>query len=104
MEASLTRPVMELDSEQDRENQLRIKEEKESRRYELQRNRHAAREPEDYRHELGIGHEILQQVEEGDSIVLWARAMYPAWENRVYRAMIEVWCMDDLTGLMNSTA
>ena len=44
------------------------------------------------------------QIEPGDSIVLWARAMFPGWENRVYFAQIEAWCRDDLSGAMYSTA
>ena len=91
-------------SEEERDNQLQVKERKEGKRFELQRNRHAGRAPENYRCELGTDHELLRQVESGDSIVLWARAMYPGWENRVYKAMIEVWCVDDLSGVMNSTA
>ena len=106
MEASLTSPasIEQIHSHEERENQIRTKEQKESSRFELQRNRHAGRAPENYRCELGIDHDLLQQVEDGDSIVLWARAMYPGWENRVYKAMIEVWCMDDLSGVMDSTA
>lgn len=26
-----------------------------------------------------------------------SRAMFPGWENRVYDARIDVWCVDDLT-------
>ena len=102
MEASLTRPAAGEDEEN--EDQLQIKEAKERVRYELGRNRHSGQKPEDYRHELDVDHEMLSQIEVGDSVVLWARAMFPAWENRVYRAKIEVWCMDDLSGVMNSTA
>ncbi len=103
-EASLTRFIGTDYSEQERDDLTKIKEEKEKVRYQLQRNRHAGREPENYRHELGIDHALLQQVEEGDSFVLWARARYPAWENRVYKAVIEVWCVDDLEGVLKSTA
>ena len=104
METSLTRHLSTACTGEEPDDQRQIKEAKESARYELQRNRHAGREPEDYRHELGADHELLRTVEEGDSIVLWARAMYPSWENRIYRAAIEVWCVDDLAGIMNSTA
>ena len=70
---------------------------KESERYELQRNRHAGREPEVYRIELERAHELLGQVEDGDRFALWARAMFLGWENCVYDAMIEIYCSDDLT-------
>lgn len=99
MEASLTRTPSMFQSEQEREDQLRTKEAKESVRYELQRNRHAGREPESYRCELRGDHGLLQQWQEGDGVILWARAMFPAWENRVYEAAIEIWSMDDLTGM-----
>lgn len=71
---------------------------KDSTRYELQRNRHAGRQAESYRHELDVDHELLQRVEASDRFTLWARARYPGWENRVYHASIEVWCLDDLAG------
>ena len=61
-EASLTRPTTETNSEEDRQDQLRIKERKEAVRYELQRNRHAGSEAESYRHELGTDHGLLGTV------------------------------------------
>ena len=72
-------------------------------KYELQRNRHAGKKPESYGRELGLDHKMLQQIRPGDSVVLWGRARYPMWENRVDEARIEVWCMDDLSGIMEST-
>lgn len=103
-EAGLTRPIDSSASETEREHQLQIRAAKEGLRYDLQRNRHAGSDPENYRHELGRYHELLQRAEDGDSVVLWARASFPGWENRVYNARIEVWCSDDLAGVMNSTA
>lgn len=63
----------------------------------------AGRDAETYIHKLSMDHELLQQAKRGDSVVLWARANYPGWENRVYSASIEVWCVDDLSGDMSST-
>lgn len=103
-EASLTHPIVETQIEPQRHDQLELKAAKESRRYELQRNRHAGRKPEEYRHELWPDHELLQLLEEGDSVVLWALASFPGWENRIFNASIEVWCVDDLQGIMNSTS
>ena len=95
-EAGLTRPVSSDPSDALYAEQLQIKVAKERVRYELQRNRHAGSEPEVYRIEFDVGHELLRSIKAGDSIVLWARALYPGWENRVYDASIEVWCVDDL--------
>lgn len=103
-EASLTRPLAPDLVESERQDLLQLKATKERTRYELQRNRHAGRHPETYRHELGTDHRLLQHAEEGDSVVLWARASFPGWENRLFNAGIEVWCVDDLTGRMHSTA
>ena len=104
MEASLSRPTPAVDTQAESDDHLRLKQVKENVRYELQRNRHAGREIEEYRHELGLDHELLQIIEDGDSVVLWARAMFQAWENRVYSASIEIWCVDDLKGILDSTA
>ncbi len=103
-EASLTRPIGTDLIEAERHVQLQVKTAKERTRYELQRNRHAGRDPENYRHELELDHKLLQHAEEGDSVLLWARATFPGWENRLFNASIEVWCVDDLSGRMNSTA
>ena len=95
-EAGLTRPISSNCAEAEGSEENQIKMAKESIRHEIQRNRHAGSAPEDYEHELDINHELLQEVEAGDSVVLWARATFPGWENRVYGASIEVWCIDDL--------
>lgn len=57
----------------------------------LQANRHADSNPEDYTIRLDENHDLLDSMEEGDSIGLWARAMYPAWQNFVYEAKIDLW-------------
>ena len=94
-EAGLTRFEGQIPRiEESREEELRGK--KEQDRYQLQRNRHAGRNPEDYRIELHKDHELLRRVEEGDRFALWARAMFPAWTNVVHYARIDVWCVDDL--------
>lgn len=74
-----------------------LRAEKQRDRYELHRNRHAGRNAEDYVIELGTEHELLQRVEEGDRFALWARAVFPGWENRVHKARIEICCFDDLS-------
>lgn len=60
------------------------------KRWELQRNRHAGREAENYRIELEKDHEMLTFLREGDKIALWARALYPGWRNFVHEAKIEL--------------
>ncbi len=60
-------------------------------RWELQRNRHAGRLPEDYTIRFGEGHDLFESLREGDRIGVWGRAMYPGWQNLVYEAQIEVW-------------
>ena len=59
-------------------------------RWELQRNRHAGEGPEDYRVEFGKEHELFTSLSKGDKIALWARALYPAWQNFVHEANIEL--------------
>lgn len=103
-EAGLTRPTATDLIDSERDDQLELKAAKERIRYELQRNRHAGREPETYRHELSRDHKLLQGAKTGDSVVLWARASFPGWENRLFNACIEVWCVDDLTGRVDDTA
>ena len=104
LEASLSRTIPTNDVQLEGDEQLQLKEMKEKVRYELQRNKHAGREIIQYQHELGVDHELLQMIEDGDSIVLWARAMFPAWENRVYSTSMEIWSVDDLRGMLDSTA
>ena len=78
-----------------RQNDLRA--EKERDRYELHRNRHTGLHPEDYVIELGEEHALLKRAEEGDRFALWARAVFPGWENRVHKAGIQIRCFDDLS-------
>ena len=66
-------------------------------RYKIQTNRHASGDPEEYTIELTDSHELVQRVQEGDKVVLWACACFLKWENRVYDAEISVMGMDDLT-------
>ena len=65
-------------------------------RHELQRNRHATRQPESYRIELERDHPVVQCLKAGDVIDLLACAMYPGWKNIVYSAGVEVFLADDL--------
>ena len=65
-------------------------------RYEIQRNRHAETTPEDYVIELADEHELVQRVQEGDRVVLWACACFAGWDNRVYEAKISVFGVYDL--------
>ena len=74
-----------------------LRAEKERDRCELHRNRHAGPNPENYVIELGTEHELLKRVEEGDRFALRARAAFPGWENRVHKARIEIYCVDDLS-------
>ena len=69
------------------------------RRYRLQCNRHAGREVEDYRFELEKDHPLLQEMQAGDEVVLWALARFGGWENFVQEAAIQLWTMDDMSGV-----
>ena len=71
-EAGLTRFEEQIPEVEDLTREQELRAEKERERYELQRNRHAGREPEDYRFELKSDHELLQRVEDGDRFALWA--------------------------------
>ena len=66
-------------------------------RYKIQENRHAEITPKHYAIELTDEYELVQRVQEGDRIILWACACFPGWENRVYEAKISVLGLDDLT-------
>lgn len=66
-------------------------------RYKIQTNKQASTDPEDYTIELTDEHELVQRVSEGNRVILWACADFPAWENRVYEAKISVLGMDDFT-------
>ena len=95
-EAGLTRYEAKGAEGAELRRQQTLRTDKEKHRWVLQRNRHAGRVPEDYDIELGECHELLQTIENGDRFALWARAMYPGWENEVHGARIEIWCVDDL--------
>lgn len=70
------------------------------RKWELQRNRHAGTEFEDYKVVFDDGDarmtELKETMKEGDWLELRACATFPSWENRVEEAHVEVWCLDDL--------
>ena len=95
-EAGLTRFAEQIPEQEDSTREQELRAEKERERYELQRNRHAGREPEDYRIELDRDHELLRRVEDGDRLALWARAMFPGWKNWVHHARIDVLGVDNL--------
>ena len=65
-------------------------------KYKIQTNRHAEKQPENYAIELTGEHEMVQRIQAGDRIVLWACACFPGWRNRVFEAEISVLGMDDL--------
>ena len=65
-------------------------------RFHLQRNRHAGREQESYRIELGLDSPLLRRMEAGDVIDLLACAQCAGWENQVFEASIEIWSFDDI--------
>lgn len=67
------------------------------RRYRLQSNRHASREAEDYRFGFGRDHPLLNDMQAGDGVVLWAMARFGGWENFVQEAAIQIWTMDDMS-------
>ena len=96
-EAGLTRFEDKNAQGEELRHQKDLRAEKQRDRYELHRNRHAGRNAEDYVIELGTEHDLLQRVEEGDRFALWARAVFPGWENRVHKARIEICCFDDLS-------
>lgn len=73
-------------------------------RYQIQKNKHAETTPEDYVIELNWEHELVQRVQEGDSVVLWGCACFPGWENRVYEAKISLFGRDNLMTEKEGTA
>lgn len=66
------------------------------RTHRLQSNKHAVREPQNYRISIDRGHEILDDLKIGDQILLVARAQYRAWVNYIENAGIEIFVEDDL--------
>ncbi|KAL8662530.1 MAG: hypothetical protein Q9202_004675 [Teloschistes flavicans] len=70
------------------------------KRFELQRNRHAGTQLEDYEIVFDEGDarmtEIKDALTEGDVFEVRACAAFPAWENRVDHAEVEVWSLDNL--------
>ena len=66
-------------------------------KYQIQTNECASTEVNDYSIGLTNEHELVQHVQEGDRVILWACACFGGWENRVYEAKITVLGVDDLT-------
>ena len=65
-------------------------------RHQIQTNECGSTEVKDYTIELTDEHELVQHVQEGDRVILWACACFGGWENRVYEAKITVLGVDDL--------
>lgn len=72
--------------------------EEETARHFLQANRHAYREYQKYRKEVGREHALMKELMDGDKVVLWACQRFPGWTNHVESAEIEVWALDELFG------
>lgn len=53
--------------------------------YFLQRNKHAWDELESYCVEFEAGHQLFADLQEGDAVVLWAKARFPGWTNHVHK-------------------
>ena len=66
--------------------------------YSSQRNKHAGPEWASYRIQFEKGHQLFADLQEGDVVVLWAKASFPGWTNYVREANVELWCEDDLEG------
>lgn len=66
-------------------------------RHRLHCNRHAGWETEDYQFVVEGDHPILENMQAGDEVVLWARAKFGGWENFVQGAAIQIWTIDDLS-------
>ena len=96
-EAGLARYADRNTQGEELERQNDLREEEEQDRFELHRNRHGGRDPENYVIELGTEHDLLKRVEEGDRFALRARAAFPGWMNQVHEARIEIFCVDDLS-------
>ena len=66
-------------------------------KWEIQRNRHAGKEMEKYCTEFHADSELMQSIEEGDTIELHACAQFPGWLNIVRGAQIQIWSVDALS-------
>ncbi|KAM0806046.1 hypothetical protein BDR22DRAFT_883792 [Usnea florida] len=66
-------------------------------KYQIQSNVCGSTEVSHYTIGLTDEHELVQHVQEGDRVILWACARFREWENRVYEAKITVLGVDDLT-------
>ncbi|ORY79010.1 hypothetical protein BCR37DRAFT_394353 [Protomyces lactucae-debilis] len=63
-------------------------------RLDIQHNRHASRQFEEYEVTFAIGEKPFEHLAEGQGIVLLACALYPAWRNVVEWAEIELAWVD----------
>lgn len=70
------------------------------KKWELQRNRHAGTQYEDYEIVCEDGDAMMKELKEvmreGDHLELRACAAFPAWVNQVEDASVEVWSLDDM--------
>ncbi|MCJ1229228.1 hypothetical protein MMC12_005893 [Toensbergia leucococca] len=66
------------------------------RKYRVAHNKHTGCRWENYTIELYKGHDIYDDMVEGDRLVLMACARSPAWAN-VRSASLEIWAADDLS-------
>lgn len=71
--------------------------------YSLRRNKHAWPEWEKYCIEFDAGNQLYADLQDGDAVVLWAKASFPGWTNNVREATVEIWCEDNLKELQEST-
>ncbi|KAL8735265.1 MAG: hypothetical protein Q9181_002877 [Wetmoreana brouardii] len=70
------------------------------KKFELQRNRHAGTELEDYETVFEDGDERMAELKdvmmEDDVLELRACARFGAWVNKVENAEVETWCLDEV--------
>ena len=63
------------------------------------RNRHASQDWATHCIDLALGHQIFEDLQNDDNVILWAKAKFPGWTNYVKEAAVEVWREEDLEGL-----
>ncbi|TYJ52592.1 hypothetical protein B9479_006800 [Cryptococcus floricola] len=59
-------------------------------RLDVQHNVHAGKEFKLHTNTIPSTHPFVKEMQKGDCITLWARALYPKWENHVQRASIAI--------------
>ncbi|PWN51595.1 hypothetical protein IE53DRAFT_386026 [Violaceomyces palustris] len=57
----------------------------------IQSNVHASWSYKEHTITLGPDDPLIKQANRGDSLGIWARTLYPAWENHVKKAEIRIW-------------